>query len=173
MKFVADSHDPIPRSLILGLGTAGKDFCARLKLKAPINQLEKFNIDGIDSYANGYDSTDFDKTYVIKRIDEASRVLIVLFGGGESASEIAKFVVFHVHRRKLFLDVILSTPMLWEGKKRARKAAELVEYLRGAGARVNVIDGEFHNDSEQTDYKILFDQIDKKMLEAVSLYCVT
>ncbi len=110
---------------------------------------------------------------MIKRIDEASRVLIVLFGGGESASEIAKFVVFHVHRRKLFLDVILSTPMLWEGKKRARKAAELVEYLRGAGARVNVIDGEFHNDSEQTDYKILFDQIDKKMLEAVSLYCVT
>ena len=153
-----------PRPLILGLGTAGEAFAIRLQQGTFFrDQLVAVDVFGFDRH-----STDGNR--LARGISLASKILLVVCGGGTTSSVMAEFVASWAKFKNVQLDVIMSTPMSWEGRKRAAKAAWLLEFLHGAGANVTTLVGDHYDDPEAESFRVIFSRVDCAMLKEVQAW---
>lgn len=162
------SNEMDPSYLVMGLGTSGKEFIEKLKLVAPKYLLDKsITIEGMDSFTTGCDGSDFDRDAITQQLRKASKVLIVVFGGGQSGADMCKFAATQARARGISVNVVLSTPMNWEGRQRAQKTKALIDEIHDYGIPVLLISGDSQDDPDEEDYKVLFTRISDQMQKAI------
>ena len=167
-------NDLQPRPLILGLGTAGEAFATRLQRGTFFqNQLVKVDVFGFGWYSPGLDRSEFDREAIEREIALASKVLLVVYGGGTTSSEMAKFSASCAQFKNVQLHAILSTPMSWEGRKRAARATSLLEFLRSTGATVTTVVSDQYYDQDEEDFRVSFWRVDDAMLKEVQAWAAT
>ena len=167
-------NDLHPRPLILGLGTAGESFATALQRDTShLDQSVAVDVFGFGWYATGLDCSEFDRESIETGIALASKVLLVVFGGGTTSSEMAKFAASCAQFKNVKLDVILSIPMSWEGGKRAARATSLLEFLREMGANVTTVVSDHYYDQDEEDFRVMFSRVDDAMLKEVQTWVAT
>ena len=171
---LAELNDLHPRPLILGLGTAGEAFATALQRDTSLlKQSVALDVFGFGWYATGLDCSEFDRESIERGIALASKALLVVYGGGTKSSEMAKFAASCAQLKNVKLEVILSIPMSWEGRKRAARAASLLEFLRGTGANVTTVVSDQYYDRDEKDFRVLFSRVDDAMLKEVQTWAAT
>lgn len=163
--------DCYPRPLILGLGDAGEAFAMKLSQNTSLlGQSAAVDVFGFSWHSRGLDCSDFDRESIEGRINRAAKMLLVVCGGGTQSGEMARFAATWAKFKNVQLDVILSTPMSWEGKRRTARATSLIEFLRENGATVTVVVGDHYDDGEEDDFRALFSRVDDALLKEVRIW---
>lgn len=154
--------------LVLGLGTPAKEVIQKYTRNAmPSNYRGHLRIEAIDSFSTGLDGWDFNRTYLQSVMDGASDVLLVVCAGGRAGSEMTRFTAEYARTKGLSVDVVLSNPPSWEGRRRRSIALTLTENLRAIGVQPIVVDGDLF-DNENWSWQEIFRQIDATMLNEVA-----
>ena len=167
-------NDLHPRPLILGLGTAGEAIATRLQRGTfLLDQPVGVDVSGFGWYSTGLDCSEYDRESIERGIALASKVLFVVFGGGTKSTEMARFAASCAQFKNVKLDVILSIPMSWEGRKRAAKATSLLEFLRDMGANVTTVVSDHYHDQDEEDFRVMFSRVDDAMLKEVQAWAAT
>lgn len=162
-----ESRVPGLYDLILGLGTPAKQVVQKCTRNAmPSNYRGHLRIEAIDSFYIGLDGWDFDRPYLQSVIDGASDVLLVTCAGGRSGSEMTRFAAEYSRSKGLSVNVVLSNPPSWEGRRRRSIALSLTENLRAIGVQPIVVDGDLF-DNENWSWQEVFTQLDTTMLDEV------
>lgn len=167
--FIVNGESRVPGlyDLILGMGTPAKQVIQKCTRDAmPSNYQGHLRIEAIDSFSTGLDGWDFDRTYLQSVIDGASDVLLVVCAGGRAGSEMTRFTTEYARSKGLSVDVVLSNPPSWEGRRRRSISLKLTENLRAIGIQPIVVDGDLF-DNENLSWQELFTQLDTTMLNEV------
>lgn len=168
--FIVNGEPRVPGlyDLILGLGTPAIEViqkCTRNAMTS--NYRGHLRIESMDSFSIGLDGWDFDRTYLQSVMDGASDVLLVACGGGRAGFEMTRFASEYARTKGLSVDVVLSKPPSWEGRRRRSIALTLTENLRAIGVQPIVVDGDLF-DNENWSWQEIFRQIDATMLNEVA-----
>lgn len=169
-----EDNDLRPHPLILGLGTAGAAFALKLQQGRYFpDQSMEVDVLGFGWFGVGLDCSDFDRESIERRIVLASKVLLVVYGGGTTSGEMVKFAASCAQSRNVKLNVILSMPMWWEGSKCVAKASSLLESLRSTGVNVTTVVHDQFYDHDEDDIQVMFSRADDAMLKEVQAWVAT
>jgi hypothetical protein len=163
-KYAENSH-----ALILGLGSAGSRLIQKYKDEySGIDELKNIRMESADSYVVGLDASEFDRVSLRRSLDGISTVLLVTCAGGKAGGAMALFTTLHALSENVFVHVVLSYPMAWEGGRRTKNAIALHHELIAMGVIPSTIDGDKIDDSNpDLDCDDLLALLDTAMLNEV------
>jgi hypothetical protein len=129
--------------LVLGLGTGATRLIQGLN-PVPPECIEHpgFLIETLDTFTTGLDGWDFDREMLKALLDTAEKVLLVVCAGGKAGSAMTLFSAEYATRKKISVDVLMSAPFNWEGRRRKAMQCALTESLRAVGAKVDVVEAD-------------------------------
>jgi hypothetical protein len=153
--------------LILGLGTAGHNFALLLQVAENFSPSCEFEIRGIDSFNAGLDAYDFERATIQSLISRATKVLLVVYGGGDSGAEMSRFAALQARQGGTPIHSILTLPFEWEGSRRTKKALVLLNALLEGGSSVQTLDCNDHLNPDTDSWVVLFDRVNTALLSSI------
>jgi len=145
------SKSALNPNLILGLGTSAQQLIPSYVTFSSMHaNHHHVRTETLDTYTTGLDGWDFDRETLKALLDTAEKVLLVVCAGGKAGSAMTLFSAEYATRKKISVDVLMSAPFSWEGRRRKAVQRALTEDLRATGVKVDVIDADplFTDDME-------------------------
>lgn len=127
----------------------------------------------LDTYTTGLDGWDFDREVLQTLLDSAKTVLLVVCSGGKAGSAMALFSAEYATCKKMQVDVLMSTPFSWEGRRRTTAASALAECLRAVGAKVTVMNADQLQTTEFDSASEAFAALDAAMAQELNCWIET
>lgn len=130
--------------LILELGMETPRLVKANKIQADeCDVFHGFRIEAMGASEYCLDGFDFDRQALKALVDDAQSVLFVVHAdSGNEGATMATFAAEYAVSQRISVDVLLSRPYSWEGRRRTKAANTLAENLSAVGANVTVVDAE-------------------------------
>lgn len=157
--------------LVLGLGTGATQLIQGLN-RVPPKYIEPpgFVVETLDAYTTGLDGWDFDRETLKALLDTAEKVLLVVCAGGKAGTAMTLFSAEYAKRKKISVDVLMSAPFSWEGRRRKAVQCALTEGLRAVGAKTVVVEADLIETDDMDSAHESLAALDTAMTKEVDLW---
>jgi hypothetical protein len=106
-----------------------------------LSENHNFRVEAMGASEYRLDGFDFDRQALKALVGDAQKVLFVVHpDSGKEGGTMATFAAEYAVSQMVSVDVLLSRPYSWEGRRRMATANTLAENLRAIGAKVTVVD---------------------------------